>query len=286
MHKKLLLLGTFCLVSLFAFMQVPRAVLSNSPDRLANRLSAAAIDRNHVVNALAIGNGGNDFAFPKQQATPLPTATAPTSPLPTPTSTTIPAPTSLPPTGADLLHQEASLSDDAFLAAAQKAGNPAEASYLANGSLVYPVRLEAVSIDLDTQVKPLGWRQVTEGNQEVSIWQMVDKVAGWHLNSVVPGQVGNVVMSGHNNIDGSIFRNLHQLQAGDEVMVWNNVGTAVSYTVAEVNIVPEKYATAAQRAANAQAISTTTDERLTLITCWPALSNTHRVIVVAHPTVE
>jgi sortase (surface protein transpeptidase) len=53
--------------------------------------------------------------------------------------------------------------------------------------------------------------------------------------------------------------------------------------VEEVNIVPEKQASAAQRAANAQAIAPTTDTRLTLVTCWPWNSNTHRVIVVARP---
>ncbi len=285
MNKKLLLLGTFCLISLFAFMQTPRIVLSSSPDQLAAR-SIAAIDQQHVANSLAMGTGGNDFAFPKQQATPLPTATAPTSPLPTPTSTVIPAPTSLPPTGADLTQLGVRLSSGQLTDAAQKAGHQAEASYLANGALVYPVRMEAASIALDTQIKPLGWRQVTAGDQEMSIWEMVDKVAGWHLNSVVPGQVGNAVISGHNNIGGSIFRNLHQLQPGDEITVWNNVGAAIAYTVSEVQIVPEKYATAEQRAANAQMISVTTDERLTLITCWPALSNTHRVIVVAHPAIE
>ncbi len=285
MNKKLLLLGTFCLISLFVFTQSPRTVLSNSAEQLASQ-AIAAVQQKSGANSLAIGTGGNDFAMPMQQATPIPTATAPTSPLPTPTSTVIPAPTSLPPTGADLMQLDVSLSSDGFTDVEQKADTPAVASYLANGSLVYPVRLEAASIALDTQVKPLGWRQVTEDNGEVSIWQMVDKVAGWHLNSVVPGQAGNAVISGHNNIGGSIFRNLHKLQPGDTITVWNNVGTAVAYTVDKVSIVPEKYATAEQRAANAQMISATSDERLTLITCWPALSNTHRVIVVAHPTVE
>ncbi len=285
MNKKLLLIGTFGLVALFALIQAPNIVLSSSPARLAVEMRAA--------NPVALANGGNDFAYPKQQS-PLPTPTVPTSPLPTPTSTVIPAPTSLPPTGADLMNSDMSMRGDALLDAEQQAanqtegqtGNQAGASYLATGSLVYPVRLEAASISLDTQIKPLGWRQVMEGNAEVSIWQMVEKAAGWHLNSAVPGQVGNAVISGHNNIGGSIFRNLHNLHPGDTLTVWTNEGTAIAYTVDEVNIVPEKYATAEQRAANAQMISNTSDERLTLITCWPELSNTHRVIVVAHPTVE
>lgn len=258
MSKKLLILG-ICLVSLFTLVSAPRIVLSRSMD------------------AFARSSGGRDFALPRQQGGPTATPTTGTSPLPTPTSTPIPAPTSLPPTGADLTYRTASA------AATDRAQETDGPRYLANGALLYPVRLAATAIDLDTQVKPLGWRQVTEGDEEVSIWHMVDQAAGWHLNSVVPGQKGNAVISGHNNIGGAVFRNLHRLQPGDEITVWTNEGTAVAYTVAEVQIVPEKYASAAQRAANAQAISPTADERLTLITCWPARSNTHRVIVVAHP---
>ncbi|MEZ4727832.1 MAG: sortase [Caldilineaceae bacterium] len=259
MSKRLLILGIICLVALVTLVGAPRTVLSRSTD------------------TFTLSNGGRDFALPRQQGEPTPTPTTGDSPLPTPTSTPIPAPTNLPPTGADLTQRMAStiLTD-----LEQEAGGP---SYLATGSLLYPVRLAASAIDLDTQVKPLGWRQVTEGEQEISIWHMVNKAAGWHLNSVVPGQPGNAVISGHNNIGGSVFRYLHRLEPGDEITVWTNEGTAVAYTVATVDIVPEKYASTAQQAANAQAISPTSDERLTLITCWPLNSNTHRVIVVAHP---
>lgn len=268
MSKKLLFLGIICLVSLITLVGAPRTVLSRSTD------------------TFILGNSDRDFALPRQQGEPTPTPTTGDSPLPTPTntpipptptSTPIPAPTSLPPTGADLTQRTAS---NFMTGVEQEAGGP---SYLANGALLYPVRLAASAIDLDTQVKPLGWRQVTKGDEEISIWHMVSKAAGWHLNSVVPGQLGNAVISGHNNIGGSVFRNLHRLQPGNEITVWTNEGTAVAYTVTTVDIVPEKYASATQRAANAQAISPTADERLTLITCWPANSNTHRVIVVAHP---
>jgi sortase A len=37
------------------------------------------------------------------------------------------------------------------------------------------------------------------------------------------------------------------------------------------------------RLANAEWIKQTEDERVTLITCWPYESNTHRVVVVAVP---
>ena len=279
MKQKLTLIGLFCVLSSLAFIQTPRTVLSRGIDRVANQ-----------------AQGGSGMEMPQQQVPPTatpasPIATPTNTPAPTntavpvPTSTAIPAPTSLPPTGADLTQlqlnngwNEASLASDVETDV-QQADQP---SYLANGALLYPVHLAAPAIGLDTEVKPLGWRQVQQGEQEVSIWHMVDKAAGWHLNSVVPGQVGNAVISGHNNIGGSVFRKLDRLQPGDEITVQTNVGTEVAYTVTEVKIVPEKYASAAQREANAQAIGPTSDERLTLITCWPANSNTHRVIVVAY----
>jgi len=34
---------------------------------------------------------------------------------------------------------------------------------------------------------------------------------------------------------------------------------------------------------NARWIMASSDERLTLVTCWPAYSNTHRLILVAKP---
>jgi sortase A len=37
------------------------------------------------------------------------------------------------------------------------------------------------------------------------------------------------------------------------------------------------------RLQNAQWIQPTTDERLTLVTCWPYNDNSHRLIIVARP---
>jgi sortase A len=48
-------------------------------------------------------------------------------------------------------------------------------------------------------------------------------------------------------------------------------------------ILPEKYEEMDIRMNNAQWILPSVDERLTLISCWPFESNTHRVIIVARP---
>jgi sortase A len=48
-------------------------------------------------------------------------------------------------------------------------------------------------------------------------------------------------------------------------------------------ILPEKYQEIDVRMDNARWILPSDDERLTLVTCWPATSNTHRLIIVARP---
>jgi sortase A len=111
---------------------------------------------------------------------------------------------------------------------------------------------------------------------------VADYAAGWHKNSSLPGEPGNIVLSGHNNIKGAVFRQLDQLKRGDDIQLFAG-GAEYSYTVEEVLIVPEKYASASQRAENVRYIDETPDDRLTLVSCWPRNDNTHRIIVVARP---
>ncbi len=129
----------------------------------------------------------------------------------------------------------------------------------------------------------LGWVATQSDNGRVlSEWQVADNAAGWHKNSVLLGDHGNLVMSGHNNIKGAVFRNLDQLKRNDKIVVWSGK-QHLEYRVADVMIVPEKYASEQQRAANAQWIGQFKDDRLTLVSCWPRDDNTHRIIVIAHP---
>jgi sortase A len=72
------------------------------------------------------------------------------------------------------------------------------------------------------------------------------------------------------------------LRREDEIEVYS--GDEVrTYRIERVVIVPEKYASEEQQAENARWIAPTSDERLTLVSCWPRNDNTHRIIVVARP---
>jgi sortase A len=48
-------------------------------------------------------------------------------------------------------------------------------------------------------------------------------------------------------------------------------------------ILPERDQPLQVRLKNAQWVASSQDERLTLITCWPFNSNTHRLVIVATP---
>jgi sortase A len=65
-------------------------------------------------------------------------------------------------------------------------------------------------------------------------------------------------------------------------VIWSK-GRRYEYRIAQVLIVPEKQATPEQRRENVRYIEPTTEERLTLVSCWPRNDNSHRIIVIAFP---
>lgn len=151
-----------------------------------------------------------------------------------------------------------------------------------------PDRLVMPTIDVDIPVVELGWSTNKSSSGTIfSEWDVAEYAAGWHKNSAPLNDAeingGNVVMSGHNNILGAVFRELDQLKRNDEITIWSGNDT-FSYKVDKVLIVPEKFATDEQRLANAAWIGPFDDNRLTLVSCWPRDDNTHRIIVVAHPS--
>jgi sortase A len=105
---------------------------------------------------------------------------------------------------------------------------------------------------------------------------------GWSTLSAPVGEAGNTVLVGHNNEFGEVFRGLEELSEGDEMFVRAADGDRL-YRVSEVALFEEEYLTLEERLQNARWLAPTPDERLTLITCWPYFSNTHRLVVVARP---
>jgi sortase A len=114
-------------------------------------------------------------------------------------------------------------------------------------------------------------------------WVVPDEfAAGWHTTSALLGEPGNTVLNGHNNTNGEVFKSLDQVEAGDIIII-ESAESRFRYQITNKMILPEKYEEMDIRMNNAQWILPSVDERLTLISCWPFESNTHRVIIVARP---
>lgn len=146
-----------------------------------------------------------------------------------------------------------------------------------------PVRIVIPIIGLDAPIQSIGMQAVQMNADIFYQWQVPQRfAAGWHNTSARLGSVGNTVLNGHHNIYGEVFRDLVDLEAGDTITVYGP-DNEFHYQVNDVMILPEQGQPLSVRRENAAWITTTTDERLTLVTCWPYEDNTHRVVVVAYP---
>ncbi|HEX9987663.1 MAG TPA: sortase [Chloroflexia bacterium] len=138
------------------------------------------------------------------------------------------------------------------------------------------VRITSPNIKLDTEVYEV---YVTKDD----LWEVADYAAGHHYTSANPGEGSNVVISGHNNWRGEVFRYLENLKIGDVIQLWTQDGKEYKYKVEEIKKLKEAGVSYAQRIKNAQVIEPTDHEQLTLVTCWPYTTFTHRLIVIAKP---
>ncbi|HXF69346.1 MAG TPA: sortase [Thermoflexus sp.] len=146
-----------------------------------------------------------------------------------------------------------------------------------------PLRLSIPAIHLEAPVVPVGLTSMQEEGREFITWEPPNRfAAGWLTTSASPSQPGNVVLIGHHNIYGKVFADLHRLRPGDQIRLRTQQGVYI-YKVEALHILPEKGQPLEVRQRNLRWVLPTSDERLTLVTCWPPHSNTHRLIVVARP---
>jgi sortase A len=139
------------------------------------------------------------------------------------------------------------------------------------------VRISSPNIKLDTSVYEVYI------NRKQNVWEVADYAAGHNFNSPNPGEGGNIILSGHNNWRGEVFRYLEFLKPGDTIQVWTLEGKEYDYKVTDIRKLKEAGVSMAQRLKNAEVMNPTDHEQLTLITCWPYTTYTHRLIVTALP---
>ncbi len=124
----------------------------------------------------------------------------------------------------------------------------------------HPIRIRIPAIGVDAPiVLGDGWEQLKKG-------------VGWHIGSGLPGRPGNVVLSAHNDIYGEIFRDLDKLQPGDAIYIHTQTQT-YTYVVTSSHIVEPT---------EVEWMAPTQEPAVTLISCYPYMVNTHRIIVRGH----
>jgi len=147
-----------------------------------------------------------------------------------------------------------------------------------------PVRLHLPGVGIDTKVVPVGWDMIPAPNGQGmrAEWQVADFAVGHHKGSANPGQPGNVVLSGHVDYKGEVFRELHKSTKGDEVIMYTDKGQYL-YVITDMVLVKEVGVPDEQKRRNAAYMNPTPDSTLTMITCWPYGIDDHRLIVIAKP---
>jgi LPXTG-site transpeptidase (sortase) family protein len=162
-----------------------------------------------------------------------------------------------------------------------EAGEPSLAPTPQPGEL--PDRIEIATIELEANVIPIGYEKLQFEGEIYDQWLAPNyRAVGWHETSAGLGAPGNTVLNGHHNVYGEVFRDLYRVQVGDEIDVFSGE-ELFTYVVVYTGVLPERNQPLEVRLANSEWIQPTEDERLTIITCWPYESNTHRVVVVAVP---
>ena len=97
------------------------------------------------------------------------------------------------------------------------------------------------------------------------------KGPGHFPGTALPGQKGNVVISGHRTTYGAPFYRLDELAVGDKITLVDLTDT-YTYKVTETKIV---------KPTDLTVVVPSTDSRLTLTTCHPRFSARQRLIVIA-----
>jgi sortase A len=165
-----------------------------------------------------------------------------------------------------------------------------------------PVRLVIPDLNIDAKVVEMGWEVVNTAAGPQSDWVIPKNAAGHHINSATMDQPGNLVLSGHNNIDGKVFEAISMawddatrarvdeftdrsdILTGRRIQLYDALGKPVDYTVTDFFRLRDSGVSLAQRMQNARFVEPTDESQLTIVTCWPPWSNTHRLVVVAKPS--
>ena len=102
-------------------------------------------------------------------------------------------------------------------------------------------------------------------------WEQLKKGVAQHIGTADPGEDGNMVLTAHNDVYGEIFRYLDRLQPGDRVILFTQQ-QQFTYVVDRTVIV---------KPTQVEVMAPTPEATVTLISCYPYLVDTDRIVVFA-----
>ncbi len=174
----------------------------------------------------------------------------------------------------------------------QAAPTPAHVPY-PRGQGKPGVRLVIPRMQLDTSIQEAHWSNISQQGNLYTDWVLPWRAAGHLANTAQPGEAGNMVLSGHNNLVGpnefgvGLFAGLWNLKTGDVVYVLDASGRAFEYRVLKSYALKEEGMPESVRAQHARQVLADNGAPIaTLLTCWngpvaPLSGNTYRWIVRA-----
>ncbi len=121
-----------------------------------------------------------------------------------------------------------------------------------------PTRIVVPSINID-------W-PVVEGDS----WDELKQGIGHRVGSANPGERGNLILSGHDDVYGEPFRDLEKLEVGKDVLVYAG-GTSFRYVIKAKRVVAPN---------DLSVLTSSKNPIITLITCTPYRVDTSRLILI------
>lgn len=147
-----------------------------------------------------------------------------------------------------------------------------------------PLRLVLPTLDLTIPIEAMGWQVTQVEGQRSAVWEVPPASAGWHLNSARPGTAGNMVLSGHHLSGAAVFAPLArgEVAVGTPLLITDDQGRTFLYQVSEIGQpMPAIGGTKAEQQQAEAYLAPTSAAQLTLVTGWPAFSDTHYLFIRA-----
>ena len=134
-------------------------------------------------------------------------------------------------------------------------------------NLPVPTQSPQQAIGIEIPAIGVPYTAVVQGDS----WDQLKKGVGQHVGSANPGENGNVVLSGHDDIYGEVFKRLDELRPGDQVVLWTPQQRYIYLVENTLIVAPTQV----------DVMNSTGDPTVTLISCYPYMVDNKRIVVFA-----